>query len=132
MAKNSELKNGRNISQKSIRFSVATFGCKTNQSESDSIIIELLSCGFSLVEYDEYPDFMVINTCTVTSISDKKARQFIRKIKLLNPMAKIIVTGCFVDLNNEFLKKNGILHIFPNKKKMKLQILLKGNLILRI
>ncbi|MHB1275779.1 MAG: tRNA (N(6)-L-threonylcarbamoyladenosine(37)-C(2))-methylthiotransferase MtaB [Candidatus Humimicrobiaceae bacterium] len=117
MTQNLELKNDGNIDTKSIRFAVATFGCKTNQSESDKMIMELLSYGFNLVEYNESPDFMVINTCTVTSISDKKARQFIRKIKLLNPSAKIIITGCFVDLNNKFLKENEILYIFPNNKK---------------
>ena len=117
MIKNSELKNGGNIPAKQTGFSIVTFGCKTNQSESDKMIIELLSCGFNLVEYNENPDFVIINTCTVTSISDKKARQFIRKIKLLSPAAKIIVTGCFVDLNSEFLKENEILNIFPNNKK---------------
>ncbi|MHB1376207.1 MAG: tRNA (N(6)-L-threonylcarbamoyladenosine(37)-C(2))-methylthiotransferase MtaB, partial [Candidatus Humimicrobiaceae bacterium] len=105
------------ILAKQAGFSIVTFGCKTNQSESDKMIIELLSCGFNMVGYNENPDFVIINTCTVTSISDKKARQFIRKIKLLNPAAKIIVTGCFVDLNSEFLKENEILHIFPNDKK---------------
>lgn len=117
MIKNSELKNNTHISSKSINFAVSTFGCKTNQSESDRIITDLLSYGFNLVEYHDNPDFVVINTCTVTSMSDKKARQFIRKLKLLNPKVKIIVTGCFVDLNREFLKENGISHIFPNSKK---------------
>ena len=125
MIKNSELENDNNISAKQVRFSVATFGCKTNQSESDKIIIELLSCGFNLVEYNDSPDFMVINTCTVTSISDKKVRQFIRKIKLVSPDAKIIVTGCFVDLNNKFLEENKILNIFPNNKKSEITDFIK-------
>src|SRR5665647_779786 len=129
MIKNSELENNNNnnnnISAKQVRFSVATFGCKTNQSESDKIIIELLSCGFNLVEYNDSPDFMVINTCTVTSISDKKVRKFIRKIKLVSPDAKIIVTGCFVDLNNKFLEENKILNIFPNNKKSEITDFIK-------
>jgi threonylcarbamoyladenosine tRNA methylthiotransferase MtaB len=81
------------------------------------LVAELLSYGFKLVEYNNDPDFIVINTCTVTSMSDKKARQFIRKVKLLNPEAKIIVTGCFVDFNSKFLKENEILYIFSNDKK---------------
>lgn len=119
MIKNSELKNNNDISSKSINFAVSTFGCKTNQSESDGIIADLLSYGFNLVEHHDNPDFVVINTCTVTSMSDKKARQFIRKIKLLNPKVKIIVTGCFVDLNREFLKKMKFRIYFPTVKKMK-------------
>jgi threonylcarbamoyladenosine tRNA methylthiotransferase MtaB len=108
-----------------VKFSVTTFGCKTNQSESDSIIMELLPCGFKLVEYSDSPDFALINTCTVTSASDSKARQFIRKIKLLNPDAKIIVTGCFVDLNDSFLKENGITFIFKNNEKDRIADLIK-------
>jgi threonylcarbamoyladenosine tRNA methylthiotransferase MtaB len=117
MIKNSELTDNSDIIIRQFRFTIVTFGCKTNQSESDKMIMELLSCGFIMAEYNENPDFVIINTCTVTSISDKKARQFIRKMKLLNPAAKIIVTGCFVDLNSKFLKENEILHIFPNDKK---------------
>ncbi|MHB8276437.1 MAG: tRNA (N(6)-L-threonylcarbamoyladenosine(37)-C(2))-methylthiotransferase MtaB [Candidatus Humimicrobiaceae bacterium] len=117
MIQNSKIHDGKNERIKLKRFSVFTFGCKTNQSESDVIIRELLSCGFELVQYGEKPDFMVINTCTVTSISDKKARQLIRRIKLLNPLAKIIVTGCFVNFNNEFLNKTGIDYIFSNEHK---------------
>src|SRR5680860_66213 len=116
MVKNIELKSSSLITREPVKFSIATFGCKTNQSESDKMISELLSCGFKLVKYNEGPDFIVVNTCTVTSISDKKARQFIRKAKLINPDAKIIATGCFVDLNNKFLKENGILNIFSNDK----------------
>ena len=117
MIKNTDLKNEDNFTAQPVKFSTATFGCKTNQSESDKITAELLSYGLSLVEYTEDPDFMIINTCTVTSISDKKARQFIRKVKITTPAAKIIVTGCFVDLNSNFLKENGIIHVFPNDKK---------------
>ena len=109
--------NSKSDNAGSVNFAVATFGCKTNQSESDKMIIELLSYGFNLVEYNNKPDYIIINTCTVTSISDKKARQFIRKIKLLNPKIKIIVTGCFVDLNSKFLRENEISLVFPNDKK---------------
>lgn len=107
------------------KFAVATFGCKTNQSESDEIIRELLSSGFEIVEYDENPDFIIINTCTVTSMADKKARQFIRKIKQNNPAARIIVTGCFVNFNDEFLKNEGINDIFLNENKNEISDFIK-------
>lgn len=107
------------------RFSFTTFGCKTNQSESDGIIRELVSAGFKMVDFSDRPDFAVINTCTVTSISDKKARQMIRRIKLLSPETKIIVTGCFVDFNRQFLKETGIDYIFSNENKSGILDLIK-------
>ncbi|MCE5329249.1 tRNA (N(6)-L-threonylcarbamoyladenosine(37)-C(2))-methylthiotransferase MtaB [bacterium] len=107
------------------RFTSVVFGCKTNQSESDSIIRELESAGFKLVDFKENPDFAIINTCTVTSISDKKARQMIRRIKLQNPEAIIITTGCFVDFNRHFLKEIGVDYVFSNGQKGEISNLIK-------
>ena len=109
------------------RFSVVTLGCKTNQTESDNIIEELAGSGLKLVEFDEDPNFAIINTCTVTSASDKKARQMIRRIKMLNPEAKIIVTGCFVNFNQEFLRENGIDYVFTNAEKGEIAEFIKKN-----
>ena len=128
MIKKTDLKNEGNFTAQQVKFSTATFGCKTNQSESDKITAELLSYGLNLVEYSEAPDFIIINTCTVTSISDKKARQFIRKVKIKSPAAKIIVTGCFVDLNSKFLNENGIIHIFNNDKKDEITKFIKSEI----
>ncbi|GAG59585.1 unnamed protein product, partial [marine sediment metagenome] len=80
---------------KKMRFSVDTLGCKINQSESDFIVKELFEKGLEPVSWSERPDFCIINTCTVTSRSDRKARQIIRKIKSQNKNSKIVVTGCF-------------------------------------
>lgn len=115
-----------------IRFKVITFGCKTNQSESDEIIRGLLSYGFKLVESDEKFDFIIINTCTVTSMADKKVRQFLRSIKQSNPDAKIIVTGCFVKFNDEFLKNEGIDNVFLNENKDEIVNFLKNKYINKI
>lgn len=107
------------------RFSSVVFGCKTNQSESDSIIKELSYAGFKLVDYKSKPDFVIVNTCTVTSESDKKARQMIRKVKLQNPDSIVIVTGCFVEFNRDFLNEIGVDYIFSNKQKDKIANLIK-------
>lgn len=107
------------------RFSSVVFGCKTNQSESDSIIKELSYAGFKLVDHKSKPDFVIINTCTVTSESDKKARQMIRKVKLQNPDSIVIVTGCFVEFNRDFLNEIGVDYIFSNKQKDKIASLIK-------
>ena len=105
---------------KKIKFSVDTLGCKVNLSESDFIIKELQKKGMDHVPCNENPDFCIINTCTVTSQSDRKARQIIRRIKSQNKNSKMIVTGCFVVFNKEFLKKNGIDYVIENSDKNKI------------
>ena len=100
-----------------LKFSIYTLGCKTNQSESDCIAGDLISRGFRIVPLMEKPDFSIINTCSVTSASDSKARQLIRRIKQANPVGKIIVTGCFVVFNEKFLAENKIDFIIRNEDK---------------
>ena len=100
-----------------IRFSINTLGCKVNLCESDDISKELAGLGFETVSFTGDPDYCIINTCTVTAESDKKARQLIRRIKNKNSRAKIIVTGCFTGNNREFLDGLGIDHIIDNDRK---------------
>ena len=53
--------------------------------------------GYRIVEQDDAADVYVINTCTVTGVSDRKSRQMIRRAAALNPNATIVVTGCYVE-----------------------------------
>ncbi len=99
------------------RFSIYTLGCKTNQSESEKILTELISLGYDLVGDDEYPEIFILNTCTVTSKSDAKARQLIRQIKKKYPSSELIVTGCFINFNKTFLLENNVSNYFSNKEK---------------
>src|SRR4030042_701715 len=101
---------------KKIKFSVDTLGCKVNLSESDFIIKELQKKGMDHVPCNENPDFCIINTCTVTSQSDRKARQIIRRIKSQNNNSKMIVTGCFVVFNKEPGWMRAKLHILHCSK----------------
>lgn len=73
-------------------FSVINLGCKVNRAESDSIEIEL--AGMGLKPSNSNCDIVVVNTCTVTSIAEKKTRKTVRQVLAANPFAKVIVTGC--------------------------------------
>ena len=73
---------------------IYTLGCKVNQYESQAIAEELEKRGFEIVSPSAVCDAYIINTCTVTAESDRKARQFIRRAITKNPNAAIIVTGC--------------------------------------
>ena len=61
-----------------------TLGCKVNQYETNAMEQAFIKAGYEIVNFDEKAEVYVINTCTVTNMSDKKSRQMIRKAKQLN------------------------------------------------
>ncbi len=74
---------------------IYTLGCKVNQYESQAIAELFEKEGFDVLPHDRPCSVYIINTCTVTAESDRKARQFIRRAISKNPAAYILVTGCF-------------------------------------
>ncbi len=74
---------------------IITLGCKVNQYESEAIAEAFAARGAEILSPDLPCDVYVINTCTVTAESDRKAGQLIRRAAHLNPDARILVTGCF-------------------------------------
>jgi threonylcarbamoyladenosine tRNA methylthiotransferase MtaB len=76
-----------------------TFGCKLNQYETEALASEFRNQGFSLVTSNQPADVYIINTCTVTSKSEQKARRLIRKISRERPSSLLLVTGCYAQLN---------------------------------
>jgi len=81
---------------------VHTLGCKLNQLESEAITDTFNRAGYNLSN-GLSPSVVVINTCTVTSKADQKARRVIRKTLRDYPEAKVIVTGCYAQLNKDDL-----------------------------
>lgn len=108
-----------------LKVSIETLGCKTNQA--DSIMIEEALQGFvDIVPTEERADVYIINTCTVTEKADTDARATIRRCLSINPDAKVIITGCYAQtLNkNEDLIEGKIFSI-SNEKKNEVIILIK-------
>ena len=87
--------------EKITRVGILTLGCKVNQYESEAIAEVLTDKGFSVVPHTELCDAYIINTCTVTAESDRKARQMIRRMITKNPAAFILVTGCYSQVSPE-------------------------------
>lgn len=75
-------------------FNIITLGCKVNQYESQLMSEMLKNSGFILSENKNKADITVINTCTVTAVSDAKNRKIIRKARRENPDGVIVLTGC--------------------------------------
>ena len=82
-----------------------TLGCKVNQYETNAMKQELSSEGYKIVDFDDVADIYVINTCTVTNISDRKSRQMLRKVKNVNPNAILVVVGCYVQVAEKEIRK---------------------------
>ncbi|MGN0733140.1 MAG: tRNA (N(6)-L-threonylcarbamoyladenosine(37)-C(2))-methylthiotransferase MtaB [Emergencia sp.] len=78
-----------------------TLGCKVNQYETEALKEQFKSAGYEIVSEDAFADVYVINTCTVTNMSDRKSRQYIRKMKRVNPSAVVAVTGCYAQVSPE-------------------------------
>ena len=98
---------------------IYTLGCKVNQYESEAIAEGLTSRGFSVLPFSKICDAYIINTCTVTAESDRKARQLIRRAIKNNPAAYIVVTGCMAEVFSDKLSKiAGIDYICGNGEKM--------------
>jgi len=88
-----------------LTFLVQTLGCKLNQLESEAVSDAFDQSGIKEGSGDDNPSFVVINTCTVTSKADQKARRVIRKTLRDYPDAAVIVTGCYAQLNKDDILK---------------------------
>ena len=78
-----------------------TLGCKVNQYETEAMLELFEKEGYEKAETEDYADVYVINTCTVTHMSDRKSRQYIRRMKKKNPDAIIAVVGCYSQVSPE-------------------------------
>lgn len=78
-----------------------TLGCKLNFSETSTVAKMLADRGIRRAQIGETPDIIVVNTCSVTELADKKSRQAIRSLSKRYPGAAILVTGCYAQLKGE-------------------------------
>lgn len=77
-----------------LRFSVVNLGCKVNRVESDTYETQMGEWGLERAAKDEPADIVVVNTCTVTAVAEKKTRKAVRHALGANPRAIVLVTGC--------------------------------------
>lgn len=107
-------------------FFIQNFGCRVNQAEAFSWTDELERGGVKLVTDPARADWVVVNTCTLTSRADRDVRKYIRRIPRINPGAKLVITGCAVEagtLREETQGLNAVLVLNANKKELPERIL---------
>lgn len=115
--KPSEMTDNSNI----IRASYHTLGCKLNFSETSAIGMQLARRGIMKASPDETPDIVVVNTCSVTEVADKKGRSLIRRLRNKWPDATLVVTGCYAQLKPaEVAAIEGVDIVLGNDEKLKI------------
>ena len=82
-----------------MKVAFATLGCRVNQYESEAMAEKFIREGYEVVDFDQFSDVYVINTCTVTNMGDKKSRQIISRARRTNPDAIIAAVGCYSQMS---------------------------------
>lgn len=108
-----------------MEFNIVTFGCKVNQYESNMMKERMLSSNFFYVENISEANIIVVNTCSVTNVADKKCLKMIRRIKREYPNSILVVAGCSSQNKQEIYENLDIDILIGNKDKSKIDILLK-------
>ncbi len=104
-----------------LRASYHTLGCKLNFSETSAIGMQLARRGIMKAQAEEVPDIVVVNTCSVTEVADKKGRSLIRRLRTRWPNATLVVTGCYAQLKpQEVAAIEGVDIVLGNDEKLRI------------
>ena len=107
-----------------MKYSVITFGCRVNQADSLGFEEQLRTAGAESAS-PQAADLVIVNTCSVTATADQGARQTIRRIARENPLARIVVTGCYATRRpDEVAALPNVVRVIPNDDKPRLLSLL--------
>ena len=101
-----------------MKFNIITLGCKVNTYESEYMLEQLLSSGY--IYYEEKPDIVIINTCSVTNMADNKSLKIVRRIRREHPNCILVVCGCSVQNNIEKYNNLDINILIGNRNKSKI------------
>jgi threonylcarbamoyladenosine tRNA methylthiotransferase MtaB len=103
-------------------FAIQNFGCRASQADGAALESQLLERGFAPADK---PEFVILNTCTVTATADDEIRQVVRRVHRENPDARIVVTGCYAQrAPNEIAVLPGVAMVVGNSHKTQLAGLL--------
>ena len=98
-----------------------TLGCKVNQFETETMEGLFRARGYDVVPFEERADVYVVNTCSVTHLSDRKSRQLIRRAARTNPSACIAVTGCYAQVAPEEIRAlDGVRVVIGTKERARI------------
>ena len=90
---------------KSKKVAFCSLGCKVNQYETNAMAQKFIEQGYEVVQFNEYADIYIVNTCTVTNVADRKSRQMLRRAKEINKESILVACGCYAQVAKDELKK---------------------------
>ena len=91
-----------------MKVAIYTLGCKVNQYETQAMEQELRGRGHEIVPFGEEADAYIVNTCSVTAVSDQKSRQVIHGVQRKHPAAVVAVCGCYAQTHVDDVRKLGV------------------------
>ena len=95
----------KNHSEGKHRVAFATLGCRVNHYETEAMAEKFIREGYEVTDFENFADVYVINTCSVTNMSDKKSRQIISRARRTNSEAIIAAVGCYSQVASEEVSK---------------------------
>ena len=107
------------------RVSFHNLGCKVNAYETAAMEQKLQDAGYEVVAFNEPADIVIVNTCSVTNMADKKSRQMLHRAKRKNPDALVIAAGCYVQTKADEVKADEAVDVIVgnNEKKNIVEII---------
>lgn len=116
------------------RVAVQSLGCKVNQVESEQLHEQLQHHGYQIVPWGEPAEVLIINTCSVTHVGERKSRAMLRRARRMSPEALVVACGCLAQEKGEDLTELGVDLVVGNQDKDKLpqlidEVLTGGGLI---
>ena len=96
-----------------------SLGCKVNTYEMEYVLSSFKDKNYEIINDNSVADIYVINTCSVTNMSDAKSRKVINRVIRENPKAIIVVMGCMIEANKDYLN-DGVSIIIGNKDKKRI------------
>ena len=100
------------------KVALTTLGCKLNYSETSTISRQFKNAGYEIVNFDQFSDIYIINTCSVTENADKQFKSYVSKALKINSNAFIVAIGCYAQLKpKELADLNGVDLVLGSKEK---------------
>ena len=101
------------------RVSFHNLGCKVNAYETAAMEQKLQDAGYQVVSFNEPADIVIVNTCSVTNMADKKSRQMLHRAKRKNPDALVIAAGCYVQTKTDEVKADEAVDVIVGNNEKK-------------
>ena len=101
-----------------MKIAFLTLGCKLNYAETSTYERGFKAAGLEVVPWSEKADIYLVNTCSVTAVSDRKSRNLVRRVHRMNPEALVVVTGCSAELRRAEIEAiEGVSRVFGADEK---------------